>query len=192
MTAMNDEIAQLQEQITELKSKLAEARRRTGGEVVQDYTLKNSDGSEVKLSQLFGDKPDLLVVHNMGKGCRYCTLWADGFVGFTPHLENRGAFVVMSNDPPDVQREFAKSRGWNFRMASSRGTSFFKDMGYEPEPGKYWPGASAFHKDASGKITRTGHATFGPGDDFCAIWHLFELFKDGVNKWQPQYTYVRE
>jgi len=186
---MSDEITKLEDQISELKTRLAEARRRSGGQAVQDYTFKNSDGSDVKLSQLFGDKSDLLVVHNMGKGCRYCTLWADGFIGFTPHLENRGAFVVMSNDPPEVQREFAKSRGWNFRMASSRGTSFFKDMGYEPEPGKYWPGASAFHKDASGNITRTGHASFGPGDDFCAIWHLFDLLKDGAKKWQPQFSY---
>ena len=76
-----------------------------------------------------------------------------------------------------------------FRMASARGTSFFKDMGFEPEPGKYWPGASAFHKDASGKITRTGQTSFGPGDDFCAVWPLFDMFKDGVNKWQPQFTY---
>ena len=30
----------------------------------------------------------LLMIHNMGEACRYCTLWADGFNGFLPHLED--------------------------------------------------------------------------------------------------------
>ena len=102
MIFMHEEIRTLEDQIKELKSRLAEARRRTSEQPVSTYTFKNFDGSDVSLSQLFGDKSDLLVVHNMGKGCRYCTLWADGFNGFVPHLENRGAFVVMSNDPPSV------------------------------------------------------------------------------------------
>ena len=91
MTSMNEEILQLEEQIAESKKKLAQARRQTDGQAVQDYVFKNFDGSEVRLSQLFGDKPDLLVVHNMGRGCRYCTLWADGLNGLVKHLEDRGA-----------------------------------------------------------------------------------------------------
>jgi hypothetical protein len=35
-------------------------------------------------------------------------------------------------------------------------------------------------------------ATFGPGDDFCSVWHLLEQFKDGANKWQPQFDYHTE
>jgi predicted dithiol-disulfide oxidoreductase (DUF899 family) len=62
----------------------------------------------VQLSDLFGEHEDLIVIHNMGVSCPYCTLWADGFNGLIRHLEDRAAFVMVSPDPPDIQKEFAK------------------------------------------------------------------------------------
>jgi hypothetical protein len=47
------------------------------------------------------------------------------------------------------------------------------------------PGVSAFAKQPDGKILRTGLAPFGEFDNFCAIWHLFALLKDGAGDWQP-------
>src|SRR5437762_3215437 len=99
------EVAAMEKQISELKQKLAELRRKHGSQTItQDYSFKTWDGGELSLAQLFGDKRDLILVHNMGKHCAYCTLWADGFNGVVPHLEDRAAFVVVSNDPPDVQK----------------------------------------------------------------------------------------
>ncbi len=57
----------------------------------------------------------------MGQGCRYCTVWADGFIGFLPHLENAMSVVLLSKDPPELQRRFANERGWRFRLASHDG-----------------------------------------------------------------------
>jgi len=37
-------------------------------------------------------------------------MWADGLTGLLHHIENRAAFVVISPDRPDVQKEFASSR----------------------------------------------------------------------------------
>ena len=88
----------------------------------------------------------------MGRACTYCTLWADGFNGVHRHLENRAGFVVVSPDPLDVQREFAESRGWKFRMASGQGSTFIEDMGFKSEKG-WTPGVSTFYRD-KGKITR--------------------------------------
>src|SRR5690348_16725862 len=99
------EVDQLEQQLTELRQKLVAARKRQGGETVGDYTFDTPAG-EVTLAELFGDQRDLLVVHNMGRGCPYCTLWADGFNSLVPHLANRAAFVVASDDPVDVQQEF--------------------------------------------------------------------------------------
>ena len=73
---------------------------------------------------------DLFVIHNMGRSCPNCTLWADGFNGIYPHIADRAAFVVASPDPPDVQQSFAASRGWRFPMVSHQGSSFAADMGY--------------------------------------------------------------
>ena len=191
--AMTEEsYCRLEEQVLELKKQLAAARRALGEMAVRvDYAFAAWDGRTVRLTELFGDKDDLLVVHNMGRHCAFCTLWADGFNGIVPHLEDRCAFAVVSNDPPDVQREFAESRGWRFRMVSSAGTSFFADMGFLPKPDQIWPGASAFHRDrASGTITRTAKTFFGPGDDFCALWHLFDMLHGGANGWRPRLAYA--
>lgn len=185
---MNAEIESLEKELMELKTRLGEARRNATPEPVGDYTLKRRDGSDVTLSALFGDKDDLIVIHNMGRSCTYCTLWADGFNGVADHLANRAGFVVCSPDPPELQAEFSESRGWRFEMVSGSDSPFIKDMGFMPA-GKPWPGVSAFHKNDDGTIVRTGKAFFGPGDDFCAVWPLLDLLPGGPNGWEPKYTY---
>ena len=52
----------------------------------------------------------------------------------------------------------------------------------------FQPGVSAFKKEG-GKILRVGAADLGPGDDFCVVWHLFDLFPEGAGGWGPRYEY---
>lgn len=182
------EIEDLTRQIMELKKRLQEAQQGYPNEVVGDYTFRTWDGGTAKLSDLFGDRNDLLLVHNMGKACAYCTLWADGLNGLVRPLQDRAAFVVVSPDAPDVQRDFAHSRGWNFRMVSCD-KRFASDMGFWKEGEGYWPGVSAFVKVPDGTIRRTGKSFFGPGDDFCAVWPLFDLLEGGAGDWEPKYDY---
>ncbi len=179
----------LEKRIRKDKLALVALRRSIAPEPVSDYTLLAHDGSPVKLSEMFGSRDDLILVHNMGKGCAYCTMWADGFTGLVKHLENRAGFVVVSKDPVDVQRTFYQGRGWNFKMYSSYGTDFNRDMGYETETGSQQPGVSAFHRDADGTIRRTGYTGFGPGDDFCAVWPMLDLLPGGPAGWGPKFTY---
>jgi predicted dithiol-disulfide oxidoreductase (DUF899 family) len=186
--AIEEEIAAAEKAMLQSKIQLTELRKRRPKELVTDYSLRNAEG-EVKLSAMFGDRDELLLIHNMGKSCPYCTLWADGFNGVVPHLQNRAAFVVVSPDDAATQKEFAAGRGWRFDMYSAKGTSFAKDMGFEDDKGKPWPGVSTFEKGADGKIYRTGRTYFGPGDDFCSVWHLFDLLPKGVADWAPKYTY---
>jgi predicted dithiol-disulfide oxidoreductase (DUF899 family) len=183
------EIALTEEELVWLKEKLAELRRQLPRQEVKDYFLQGWDGKEAALSSFFGRKPDLILIHNMGKGCAYCTLWADEFNGILHHIENRAGFVVVSPNDPETQREFARSRGWKFKMYSFRGTTFNKDMGFENAKGGPRPGVSVFRKEADGKIHRVSYAGFGPGDDFCGVWHLFDLLAEGVNGWAPKFTY---
>lgn len=156
-------------------------------EQVNDYEFLGSANKKVNLSQLFGQKKDLILIHNMGKTCPYCTMWADGFNGLLPHLENRANFIVSSPDEPVTQKKFANSRGWKFKMVSTRGTSFAKDMGFEKD-GMPQPGVSVFYKNGD-KITRVGYDNFGPGDRYCPTFPLFDLLKDGPNNWQAKFKY---
>jgi len=188
-TSAAAEVAAVEEQIEKLRERLIQLRREAGAQTVKDYTFKDRDGQPVTLSSLFGDKDDLIIIHNMGKGCRYCTLWADGFIGVHQHFENRAGFALVSPDEPSVMKAFAEGRGWTFTTLSNHGGTFTADVGFEKD-GKYSPGFSTFHRDADGTIQRVGYAYFGPGDDFCALWHMFDLLKDGANGWEPQYRYA--
>ncbi len=97
---------------------------------------------------------------------------------------------MVSPDSPEVQREFAASRGWRFRMVSSQGDTFTEDMGFLMKEG-YWPGVSAFRRDPDGQIFRVSRSFFGPGDDFCSVWPLFDLLEGCAGEWEPKYQYSR-
>ncbi|HRI44206.1 MAG TPA: DUF899 family protein [Fimbriimonadaceae bacterium] len=188
-TGAQSRIDHLQQEILRLKTELVEARRDLPREPVRDYRFQTESGS-TSLGELFGGREDLLVVHNMGKSCVYCTLWADGLNGFIEPIEDRTAFAVVSPDSPEVQREFAASRGWRFRMVSSQGDTFTEDMGFLMKEG-YWPGVSAFRRDPDGQIFRVSRSFFGPGDDFCSVWPLFDLLEGCAGEWEPKYQYSR-
>lgn len=183
-TVVSDRIFDIQNQITRLKEELIEAKRAIPPEPVENYTLTRSTGESVHLADLFGEHDDMILIHNMGRGCRYCTLWADGFVSVVPQIEQRAAFVLSTPDSPAVQQEFAASRGWPFTMVSTANSTLTRDLGYEYD-GSYEPGFSALHRSGDGSIVRTGRDTFGPGDDYAPIWHFFDHLQDGANGWEP-------
>jgi predicted dithiol-disulfide oxidoreductase (DUF899 family) len=183
------QIDALEAEVGKLQGKVAELRRRRQHEVVKDYVFHDWNGAQVRLSDLTDGRADLILVHNMGADCSYCTMWADGFVGLLPHLQSRAAFVVVSPDPIDVQEAFARSRGWPFRMVSAHGTPFFRDMGFTDGTGAPMPGVSVFQRAPDGTMARVQRAEFGPGDQFCAVWHFFDLLADGVANWEPRLSY---
>jgi predicted dithiol-disulfide oxidoreductase (DUF899 family) len=180
-------LAAWREQIADIRGKMREAQASVEPEPVHDYEFTTPDGP-VRLSQLFGDKRDLFVIHNMGRSCPACTLWADGFNGSYPHIADRAAFVVSSPDSPDVQRAFAASRGWRFPMVSHQGASFAEDMGYGSESGGWLAGVSVFKRDGA-RILRTADTRFQPSDDFCSVWHLLDLLPEGADGWRPKFSY---
>jgi predicted dithiol-disulfide oxidoreductase (DUF899 family) len=185
--ASAEKISEYRRQIADLREKMRTAQASIEPEDVKDYELRLAGGGAIKLSELFGDKDTLLVVHNMGASCPYCTLWADGFSGVFDHLRNRAAFVLCSPDTPEQQEKFAAGRGWRFPMVSCQGTAFPQDMGYWRDGPT--PGVSVF-KRVAGKIVRVSDTSFSPGDDFCGVWHLLDLIPEGADGWQPKFNYA--
>ena len=167
---------EIQGKISALEADL-KALRQGAAETAKDYRFADGNGT-VTLSGLFGDKDELVLVHNMGADCPYCTMWADGYSGVTGYVEDRAAFVVASPDAPADQQKTAKSRGWKFRMVSSEGSSFFGDMGFEDADGKPFPGVSTFRKRGDGSIEHLASAAFGPGDKFCSVFSFFDLLPE--------------
>lgn len=152
---------------------------------VADYVFKRGDGSPVRLSELFGNRDELIWIHNMGEGCNYCMLWADGLNGLVQHIERRCALVLGSPDEPALMQAYADSRCWHFELASVHGTDFNKAMGFYKEGEGDYPGFSTFRKNGNGSIDRVGMGHFGPGDMYCAIWPMFAVLPNGVNDWEP-------
>jgi predicted dithiol-disulfide oxidoreductase (DUF899 family) len=188
-TDLEKKIASLEDEINEKKGKLAELRRQLPTMKISDYIFTDVNGASVKLSNMLGDKKELMLVHNMGKRCPYCTLWADEYNGIVHHLESRVPFVVISPDEHNTMREFAEGRGWKFRIYSSKGNTFKKDVGFEDERGMELPGVSVFTMDDKGNIYHTNKASFGPGDNFCSLWHYFDLLPGGAGSWVPKCSY---
>jgi predicted dithiol-disulfide oxidoreductase (DUF899 family) len=63
-------LAEYRRQIADLRDKMREARATAEPEEVPDYVFTNTAGS-VRLSELFGDKAELIVIHNMGTSCPF-------------------------------------------------------------------------------------------------------------------------
>ena len=185
--AGSEKMSAYRRQITDIRQKMRAAQAEIEPQEVADYEFKTPEGT-VRLSELFGDRDDLMVVHNMGTSCPACTLWADGYNGVHHHVITRTAFAVSSPDIPAVQQKFAAGRGWKFRMVSHVGTTFAGDMGYRSERGGWRPGVSVFQR-AGKRILRVSDVAWSPGDDFCTVWHFFDLLPEGAAGWSPKFTY---
>jgi AraC-like DNA-binding protein/predicted dithiol-disulfide oxidoreductase (DUF899 family) len=189
MTQVDYEIDALLAEVEAAKQRLAALQRSRPREPVADYVLKDKEGKDIRLSELFGAMDDLIIVHNMGISCIYCTIWADGLTGLVPHFMDRAAFAVCSNDAPEVQRRFAEKRNWNFTMVSAVDSSFTGDMGFLDEGGPT-PGISTFRREPDGSITRVGRSHLGAAYD-CAVFPLIEMLQNGRNGWEPKYSYEK-
>jgi predicted dithiol-disulfide oxidoreductase (DUF899 family) len=188
--AMNDK----RREITALQKEMRELQAAIEPQPVEDYELTGWEGP-VRLSALFGDKRDLILIHNMGVGCTSCTMWADGFNGVYDHLASRAAFVVTSPNKVEVQKAFAAGRGWRFPMVSHAGTTFAEDLGYRrpgqgaDSQGGFWPGVSVFRREGD-RVMRVSDTELGPMDAFCVVYHFFELVPGSDPKWAPKYSYA--
>jgi len=188
MSDAHQEIQELEGRIFELTAQLNALRKALPGQAVANYEFATVGGTTT-LRDLFGQHDKLLVVHNMGQACRYCTLWADGFNGLLAHLEDALAIALVSKDSPQVQRQFALSRGWRFNIASHGGGAYMQEQVATGDMTNM-PGAAVYELDGD-NIMRTNSCVFGPGDMYCSAWNLLALAGLGEAEWTPQYNYWR-
>jgi predicted dithiol-disulfide oxidoreductase (DUF899 family) len=188
-SSVRKEIAAAEKALLRQMKALAKLRRKAPPEPIEDAELLAEGGRSVHLSELFGGKNDLILIHNMGKDCNYCTLWADGFNGQARHLEDRAAFVVVSPDDPATQAKFAASRGWTFKMVTDPGGRFSATLGYGEGDGGIYPGVSTFRRGKGGAIEHVASTPFGPGDIYNPAFNLFDLLAGGVGDWTPKSRY---
>ncbi len=179
------QIQSLEMEIMTKKKQLAQLRKEQTMKTVTNYSFLTNNRHTITLKELFKDKNELVVIHNMGRNCRYCSMWADGFNGIYHHLLSRCEFVLSSPDDPIIQEDFAASKGWSFPIVSSKENSFSEDLGFKNEKGSL-PGVSTFTKDEEGNVLHYSSAYFGPGDEYCVVYSLLDLLPTTSDDFVPQ------
>lgn len=171
-------LAVIARKIAALEKQARSLRGRAPRRRVEDYELTRSDGTKARLSALFGEKSQLVLVHNMGKACPYCTMWADGFNALWRNVAEKAAFALVNNDPAAEQARVVAARGWSFPVLSARGTTLFQDLGFADAKGDWYPGVTTLLRTKGGAIERYAGAPFGPGDKFNSVFSFFELLPE--------------
>lgn len=186
--AMNhtEEIRELEEQALVIVGRLEVLRRGNTPDPVRNHSFDTLVGT-TDLLTLFAGKKSLLIIHNMGDGCRWCTSWADGLNAALPHLEERFSVVLANKNTPAEQRKFALERGWGFRMVSHGGGDYAIEQSVTGD-GTDMPGITCYIlKD--GQIFRKNASVFGPGDFFNPLFHVATLAGIGLEELTPQFSY---
>jgi predicted dithiol-disulfide oxidoreductase (DUF899 family) len=176
--SIHNELQTLYGEIHEKRKKAVALSAKLGNaDVSQNYEFTSTEGSKIKLSEMFGENKNLFVVYNMGGGCAFCTMWADSFSGIYKYLESRGksGFALITGDNIESHREFKKLKGWTFQSYSANENNFTKEMGHQNDKGEVDPGLDVFEKGDDGKIRRINQDSFGPTDMYCSVWRLLEL-----------------
>jgi predicted dithiol-disulfide oxidoreductase (DUF899 family) len=169
------------------KTKAVAARRRKlppGGELKQDYVFhwanEGKVGKEVKFSELFGDKPTLLIYSfmygpNWDNPCPSCTSLMDGFDRTAWQVTRDAAFVAIAKAPPEKIHAFAKSRGWSeIALLSGAQSSFQADYKCQGDnDDMQYPVMLCFRKDG-GRI-RLFWATETAENHVDAVWPYWNL-----------------
>ncbi|MEL7468639.1 MAG: thioredoxin family protein [Pseudomonadota bacterium] len=170
--------------------------------IEEEYRFRTNDG-EKSLSDLFGNKSQLIVIHFMmgpdwDEGCPSCSFWADTYNGLDTHLEQRdAAFVVVANCGLDKIEAYRARMGWSFDWVSSLGSDFNPDFNvsfspahlqggsveynYEAKgfPATEAPGISVFHKPEPDLIVHT-YSTYARGLDMMnGAYQLMDLLPKG-------------
>lgn len=133
--------------------------------VEKAYTFEGP-GGPVTLSDLFGDKSQLIVQHFMfdpewDEGCKSCSFMADHMDPSVVHIAHRDtAFAVVSKAPLEKLLAYKKRMQWRFNWLSSCNSDFnrdfhvsFTDKELENRTAQYnFRESGSFQRDESGDI----------------------------------------
>jgi predicted dithiol-disulfide oxidoreductase (DUF899 family) len=165
----------------------------------------------VRLSELFGDKPTLVLYSYMygpamKAPCPLCTSFLDGLEGQAHHIRQTVALAVTAKSPIARIRELARGRGWRrLRLVSSAQNTYQRDYHGEDAEGHQMPMMNVFVKRDGGVRHFWGsemlHASDRAGDGMDSrhidimwpLWNVLDLTPGGRGEtWYPALKYADE
>jgi predicted dithiol-disulfide oxidoreductase (DUF899 family) len=185
--------------------RVAELRRALppGGIVTKDYSFEGERGA-VKLSDLFGDKPTLVIYSYMfgpqrEKPCPMCTSFMSTWEAKLPDVEQRVAFVFVARSPIARLIEAKRARGWTqHKIYSDASGDYTRD--YVSAADADAPGYTVFTR-RDGSIRHFWSAEMGPSTadpkqdprgapDMDPLWTILDTTPGGRGTdWYPKLVY---
>jgi predicted dithiol-disulfide oxidoreductase (DUF899 family) len=178
--AARDRLLEQEIELRRATEAVAEARRRLppGGIVPEDYVFRGlgREGAQadVRLSELFGDGKDSLVIYSfmfprdpgderpgpasgktallpLAEGpCPSCVALLDQLDGAAGHVGQLINFAVVAKTSLDRLLAFSEERGWQrLRLLSSAGNTYNRDYLAETPEGQQRPMLTVFHRDGT-------------------------------------------
>ena len=201
--AARDELLRAEMNLRDQTERVAALRRQLppGGEVREDYEFQGADGA-VRLSQMFGGRPALLVYNfmyspEMESACPGCASILDALNGQAPQLMTRTALAVVARNPLEKIRAWAERRGWgNLPLYSSAGCAYNADYHGEKN-GEQYPMANVFARGEDGVVRHFWGCEMlyappgGAGqhqrqmDSIWPLWNILDLTPQGRGEWPP-------
>jgi predicted dithiol-disulfide oxidoreductase (DUF899 family) len=176
----------------------ADRRRLPMVKVDQEYVFEGPDG-QVSLTNLFGDRRQLIVQHVMfgpdwEQPCPGCSAsLTELSQGMLDHLATRETtFVLTSRAPYDKIAAKAKERGWSFPWYSSFGSEFNYDYQVTLDADRglvdynYRPVPQAVSGERSTELP--GYSCFlREGDD---VFHTYSTYERGADHTIGTYAFL--
>jgi predicted dithiol-disulfide oxidoreductase (DUF899 family) len=133
LTARLD-LLKAEKELTRRSDELAQWRQKLPWfRIDKEYSFETDEGT-ASLASLFRGRSQLLVYHFMfgpkyTGGCPACSAIADGFNGFSTHLEHHDvAMIAVSRAPIAALQAYKRRMGWIFTWASSLDSDFNFDF----------------------------------------------------------------
>ncbi|HST19331.1 MAG TPA: DUF899 domain-containing protein [Gaiellaceae bacterium] len=134
--AARDELLAQEKEHTRRGDELARKRRELPWVPVgKEYSFETEEGTKT-LTDLFGDRSQLLVYHFMfgpdyEAGCPVCTSIADTLTPQVPHLKAKDTTLLLASRAPLAKLLAYRERmGWRIDWVSSGGSDFNRDLGF--------------------------------------------------------------
>jgi predicted dithiol-disulfide oxidoreductase (DUF899 family) len=155
LLAKEQELRALQEEVAQLRRNLPPGGALRDDYLFQEVSLVDGATTDIRFSDLFGDKSDLLVYSYMygpdwADPCPSCTSAIDGFNAMSRHVRQQVEMVVVGKASPAQLAAVAEERGWtDIRLLSSQNNEYTRDYLSQPDASteSLIPIMNSFHKD---------------------------------------------
>ncbi len=200
------ELRQRAEEVAALRRKLPLGALAPKDYVFDEIAVASSSVREVKLSELFAQGKDTLIVYGFMFGpdwdepCSSCTSITDSSNGIAPHVRARTNFVVVAKAPPEKLLKLAKNRAWDkIRFLSSYRSDFNTDYlaEFEGKWGTHHPLINVFARRDDGiHHFWASELLFAPceghprhADLVWPLWNWLDMTPEGRGDFDPKLEY---